>query len=97
MQYRLLLATVHESRRQAIYVVRVQDEILPLSEIDEIAARMRERLDSRGEIGAEVVVVQGNSKATLRLVGDPYSVSVVRAAMFNASLGWRPLEPALSI
>ena len=97
MHYRLLLGTVQESRRQAIYVVRVQDAILPLSDIDEISARMRERLEARGEISAEVVVVQGYSKQTLRLFGSPYSVSVVRAAMFNASISWRELEPFLSV
>jgi len=97
MDYRLSVATVQESPRRVTYVVRVQDGILPRTAIDEIAARMRERLDARGEISAEVVVVQGFSKSTLRLFGSPYSVSLVRAAMFNASLSWRPLESFSSI
>src|SRR6185369_16726061 len=78
MPYRLVLGAVPESRRQVTYVVRVQDGILPRSTIDEIAARMRARLDARGEISAEVVVAQGYSKSTLRLFGSPYSVSLVR-------------------
>jgi hypothetical protein len=92
MPYRLSYGTVQESRRQATYVVRVQDAILPLAEIEDIAARMRARLDARGEISAEVVVAQGHSKETLRLFGEPYSVSLVRAAMFSAAVDWRPLD-----
>ena len=95
MSYRLFLGTVQESRRQVTYVVRVQDGILPLADIDDIAARVRERLDARGEISAEVVVVQGFSKSTLRLFGSPHSVLLVRAAMFNAAISWRPLESFL--
>ena len=41
---------------------------------------------------ADVVVVQGGSKETLRLFGDPHSVTRVRAAMFNASVSWTPIE-----
>lgn len=91
MAYRLSVGTVRESRRQATYVVRVHDTLLPLAEIDAIIATMRERLDARGEITAEVVVVQGHSKETLRLFGNPFSVSIVRSAMFNAAIGWKPL------
>ena len=92
MTHRLSYATVQESRRQATYVVRIEDAILALGAIEDIAARMRERLEARGEISAEVVIVQGHSKETLRLFGNPYSVSLVRAAMFDASVTWRPLE-----
>jgi hypothetical protein len=83
---------VRESRRRAIHVVRVNGEILDWPEIDELAERMRERLANRGEPTAEVVVVQGYSKETLRLFGDPYSVNCVRAAMFNAAVRWSPLQ-----
>jgi hypothetical protein len=75
-----------------IHVVRVLDEILEFSELDELAERMRERMQHRGELIADVVIVQGNSKETLRLHGMPYSVSRVRAAMFNAALSWSPIE-----
>jgi hypothetical protein len=53
---------------------------------------MRERLAHRGEPSAEVVVVQGGAKETLRLFGTPYSVNLVRAAMFNAAIRWASLE-----
>jgi hypothetical protein len=87
---------VQESRRRVTYAVRVEDAIVSREEIDEIATRMRERLDARGEVSAEVVVVQGSAQETLRLFGSPYSVSLVRAAMFNAAISWRPLEPFAS-
>ena len=54
--------------------------------------RMRERLASRGETLADVVVIQGDRKETLRLFGEAYSVGRVRAALFNAALNWSPLE-----
>jgi hypothetical protein len=53
--------------------------------------RMHERLESRGELLAEVVVVQRDSKETLRLFGSPYAVARVRTAMFNAAVRWAPL------
>jgi 2-methylcitrate dehydratase PrpD len=92
MSRRLSYAAVRETPRQVIYAVRVHDEILELPAIDDIAARMRERLAHRGELNADVVVVQGQGKETLRLFGTPYSVSRVRAAMFNAAVSWTPLE-----
>jgi len=92
MAYRLSYGTVRESSRRAIHVVRVLDEILELSELNEIAERMRERLQHRGELTADIVVVQGDSQETLRLLGIPYSVGRVRAAMFNAALRWSPIE-----
>jgi hypothetical protein len=92
MSYRLSYGTVRDSPRQAIYVVRIQDEILELPAIDDIAERMRERLQSRGASAADVVVVQGDSRETLRLFGNPYSVERVRTALFNAALSWTPIE-----
>jgi hypothetical protein len=79
-------------RRTAIYVIRVMDDIIDAIEADDIAARMREKLESRGELAADVVVVQGDRKETLRLFGTPYSVGRVRAAMFNAAISWQPIE-----
>jgi hypothetical protein len=91
---RLLLSqgTVRESIRQVIYAVRVHDTVLELHEVDGIAARMRDRLAHRGEGSADVVVVQGRGKNSLRLFGTPYSVNKVRTAMFNAAINWTPIE-----
>ncbi len=88
----LSYGTVRESPRKVIHAVRVHDQILELYEADDLAARMRERLAHRGEPAAEVVVVQGSGKDTLRLFGTPYSVNRVRTAMFNAAIRWTPLE-----
>ena len=50
MSLRLSYGTVRESPRRAIHVVRVEDEILEPREIADLAERMRERLQSRGEL-----------------------------------------------
>jgi len=92
MLQRLTYGTVRESPRTAIYVVRVKDEVIDAHEADDIAERMREKIAARGEIVADVVVVQGDRKETLRLYGSPYSVGRVRAAMFNAAISWMPIE-----
>lgn len=92
MAHRLSYGTVRESLRRVIYVVRVHDEILEPHVIDDIAARMHERLQSRGEISADIVVLQGEGKETFRLFGIPYSVGRVRAALFNAAVNWTPIE-----
>jgi F420-0:gamma-glutamyl ligase-like protein len=84
--------TVRDTRRTAIYVVRVKDDVIDPIEADEIAELMREKIQRRGEFAADVVVVQGDSKETLRLHGAAYSVSRVRAAMFNAAINWQPIE-----
>jgi hypothetical protein len=88
----LSYGTVRESPRQVIYAVRVYDAILELHEVDDVAARMRERLAHRGEPSAEIVVVQGDAKETLRLFGSPYSVNRVRSAMFSAAIRWTPID-----
>ncbi len=85
-------ARLREPHGSAIHVLRVRNEILEINEIDNLAGRLRERIGSRGEIAADVVVVQGDRKETLRLYGTPYSVARVRAAMFNAALSWQPIE-----
>ena len=84
--------TVRDSQRTAIYVIRVKDEAIDSFEADEIAERMREKIQSRGDFAADVVVVAGDSKETLRLYGIPYSVGRVRTAMFNAAISWQPIE-----
>ena len=92
MTCRLSYGTVRESQRRVIHVLRVEDDILTLLEIEDLAERMRERLGSRGELMAEVVIVQGRGKETLRLFGSPYSVTRVRAALFNAAVTWSPFR-----
>jgi hypothetical protein len=92
MGQRLSYGTVRESRRRAIYVLRVWDEILEPSEIADLAERMREWLEHRGELTAEVVVMLGDSRQTLRLLGNPYSTARVRAALFNAEVSWMPIK-----
>jgi hypothetical protein len=88
----LSYGTVRESQRQVIYAVRVHGAFLELDEVDDVASRMRERLAQRGESSADVVVVQGHDKETLRLFGMPYSVNRVRAAMFSAAIRWTAIE-----
>jgi hypothetical protein len=92
MTYKLVHGTVFDSPRQIIHVVRVVDEILDLAEIDDIAEKMRNyALSRQGEQTADVVVVQGSSKETLRLFGDPRAKALVRAALFNAAVSWSPV------
>lgn len=91
MQYRLTFGTVRESHRRAIYVLRVHGKLLENSEIDDLAERMRERLLSRGESAADVVIVQGDTRETFGIFGSPYSRSVVRTALFNAAVSWTPI------
>ena len=83
---------VRETRRTAIYVVRVNDAFIEPEEAADIADRMRDKLMSRGEIATDIVVVQGHDKNTLRIYGTPYSVNRVRTAMFNAALKWKPID-----
>lgn len=92
MSYQLVYSTVRESPRSAIFVVRVQGEILEPLEIDEITERMREWLASRGELVADVVVVQGSSKQALRFFGSSYSVALVRSALLGTDVAWKPLN-----
>ena len=84
--------TVRDSQRTAIYVIRVKDDVIDAVEADVIADRMRKHLQARGDFAADVVVVEGEGKETLRLYGIPYSVSRVRAAMFSAAISWSPIE-----
>jgi hypothetical protein len=92
MTHRLVYGTVREHPRKVIHVVRVLDELLEDEELEEIADHVRERaLTKDGEQDAAVVVVQGDSKETLRLYGEAYAVTRVRAAMFNAAIRWRAM------
>ncbi len=93
MTIRLVHGIVQDRPRKVIHVVRVMDQILELGEIDDIAERMRQHALSRhGDQAANVVVVQGGAKETLRVFGDPHCVGLVRAALFNAAVRWSPIE-----
>jgi hypothetical protein len=93
MTHKLMYGVVLDRPRRAIHVVRVVDEILELPEIDDITEKMRDHvLSRRGEQAADVVLVQGNSRETLRLFGDAHAVTLVRAALFNASISWSSLS-----
>jgi hypothetical protein len=93
MTHKLVHGTVVDSARKVIHAVRVLDEILDYREIDDIAEKMRARVLSRyGEQAASVVVIQGDTKETLRLFGESYAVERVRTAMFNAALSFSPIE-----
>jgi hypothetical protein len=90
---KLVHATVRDGPRKVIHAVRVLGGPLELAEVNDIAGRMREYLlGKHGEQFAAVVIVQGRGKETLRLFGEPYAVSRVRAAMFHAAVNWRPID-----
>jgi hypothetical protein len=93
MTRKLMYGVVLDRPRRAVHVVRVVDEILDLPEIDDITEKMRDHvLSRRGEQAADVVLVQGNSRETLRLFGDAHAVTLVRTALFNASISWSSLS-----
>jgi hypothetical protein len=93
MTYRLVHGTVVDGSRKVIHAVRILDGLLDYREIDDIAEKMRARVLSRyGEQAATIVVIQGDTKETLRLFGEPYAVERVRTAMFNAALSFAPIE-----
>lgn len=80
--------TVRDTRRSAIYVIRAKDDAIDPIEAGEIAELMRDKMPARGESAADVVVVEGGAKETLRLHGAPHAVARVRAATFNAAISW---------
>jgi hypothetical protein len=93
MTRQLAYGTVRDHPRKVIHVVRVLDDLLDYAEIDQLAAQMRTHVTSRhGVQTPNVVVVQGDTKETLRLFGDSHAVGLVRAALFNAAIAWSPLQ-----
>jgi len=88
----LTYGRLRDSSQTSIYAIRIRGALIQPHEADDIAERMRERLGQRGELGADIVVIQGNAQNTLRLFGTPYSVNRVRTAMFNAAIRWMPLD-----
>lgn len=91
MQRSYVFGTVRDTGRSAIDVIRVKDDVIDAIEADELAERMREKITSRGEYAADVVVLQGESKETCGFAA-PHAVSRVRTAMFNAAISWQPIE-----
>jgi divalent metal cation (Fe/Co/Zn/Cd) transporter len=92
MALKLLHGTVRDRPRQAIHVVLVVDKILEFPEVEEIAEKMRAHILSKsGEQDPNVVIVHGNSRETLRLVGETHAVTCVRAALFNVTIAFSPL------
>jgi len=93
MMRQLAYATVRDHRRKVIHVVRVLDDLLDYPEIDHLAEQMCGHVRSRhGEQIPDIVIVQGDSKETLRLFGEPHAVTRVRAALFHAAVHWSPLQ-----
>src|SRR5215467_13364175 len=88
----LTYGRLRDSSQTSIYAIRIREALVQPHEADDIAERMRERLAQRGELGADIVVVQGDTKNSLRLFGTPYSVNRVRTSMFNAAIRWMPLD-----
>jgi hypothetical protein len=90
MSYQLLYGAVRDSPHRVIHAVRLVDALLDDAALVELAGEIRDRIFTRtGEQYAAVVLVQGHNKETLRVFGEPYAVTRVRAAMFNAALRWR--------
>lgn len=93
MALKLTYASVREGPRNVIHAVRVDEDFVSIETIDSIAAKVREHMLARhGEQSAEVVVVIGGTKESLRLFGEPLAVSRVRAAMFNAAIRWTAIS-----
>ena len=92
MTYKLQYASVRETGRSAIYVLSVEADLLEAFEVEYLAERMRERMLHLGRSVSDIVVLHGSSRETFRLSGLPYSVSKVRAALFNASISWSPIS-----
>jgi hypothetical protein len=70
MTYKLVYGAVREHPRKFIHMLCVVDAFIDTDELEELTDRMRDRaLTRQGEPNAAVVVVQGDSKETLRLHG----------------------------
>jgi hypothetical protein len=93
MMRQLASAMVRDHPRKVIHIVRVLDDLLDYPEIDHLAEQMRTHIRSRyGEQTPDIVIVQGDSKETLRLFGEPHAVTRVRAALFHAAVRWSPMQ-----
>lgn len=94
MSYELYYGSLKESDRTAIYVLRVEADLVDDGEAEDLAQRMRERMLHLGRSVSDVVVLHGTTRETFRLFGMPFTVSKVRAALFNGSISWKPISLA---
>jgi hypothetical protein len=93
MTLKLLHGTVRVGPRQVIHVVRVVDKILEFPEVDDVMEKMRAHVLSKsGEQDPNIVIVHGDCRETLRLVGEAHAVTRVRAALFNVAVTFSPLR-----
>jgi len=93
MTVKLLHGTIRDGPRRVIHVVRVVDKILEFTEVDAIAEKMRAQILSKsGEQDPNIVIVHGDCRETLRLVGETNAVARVRTAMFNVAVTFAPLR-----
>jgi hypothetical protein len=93
MTYKLTYGVVADSSRKVIYALRIHSDSVGYREVCDIAEQMRERMLSKfGTQAADVVVITGTTRETLRLFGEPYPVSRVRTAMFHASLSFSSID-----
>jgi hypothetical protein len=93
MTLKLLHGKVRDGPRQAIHVVLVVDKILEFPEVDDIMEKMRGHILSKsGEQDPNIVIVHGDRRETLRLVGEAHAVTCVRTALFNAAVTFSPLR-----
>jgi len=93
MAHKLNYGVVRYQPRKVIHVIRNVGEDLSPLEIDELIEAVRHRMLSRfGEQAATVVIVQGQTRETFRLFGEPYAVALVRTALFNAAVSWSPFN-----
>jgi hypothetical protein len=93
MTVKLLQGTVRDGPRRVIHVVLVADKILAFPEVDDIMEKMRAHILSKsGEQDPNIVIVHGDRRETLRLVGEAHAVTRVRAALFNVAVNFSPLR-----
>ena len=93
MAYKLAYGAVMDGPRKVIHAVRVLDAPPSIDEIDDLLAQMRDRMLARhGEQSANVVLIVGDSKETLRLFGEAHAMTRVRTAMFNAAISWSDFD-----
>lgn len=93
MAHKLNYGIVKYQPRKVIHVIRNVGEDLSPLEIDELIEAVQGRMLSRfGEQTATVVIVQGQTRETFRLFGDPHAVALVRTALFNAAVSWSPFN-----
>jgi hypothetical protein len=93
MTLKLLHGTVRDGPRQVIHVVLVVDKILEFPEVDNVVENVRAHILSKsGEQDPNIVIVHGDRRETLHLVGETHAVTRVRAALFNVAVTFSPLK-----